>query len=63
MTHKVMIDNIKYGELAPGQTGYYDLAAGVHSIAQPRLDGTGGCISGNVTILECGTSSYYCQYD
>lgn len=62
-THKVLIDNILYGTLSPGESHFYKLPSGSHTFSQPGLDGTGGCNAGTCIIVACQTQSFYCDHN
>lgn len=58
---KVMINNVNYGTLDPGEKKDYELSPGVYAFQQVGISGGTGCSVAAVTISECDTQGFSCS--
>ena len=57
---ELIIDNVSYGFIDPGETMQADIAEGGHYFRIENRCG-GGCNEAYVKIIECQTSSFNCD--
>jgi len=58
---KIMIDNVNWGTLDPGESKECSLAPGTHTFQLVGLSGGTGCSLASVILIACQTSGFSCS--
>ncbi len=60
---RLLIDNINYGSLDPGQERYVEKLPGNYLVQLIGLAGGSGCAAATVHVIPCSTDGFMCNYE